>query len=70
MTEAMQKMAEDFSSIVFANEQQVTFRATFSAGLSGVPGDELTIENLMNMANVRMSRGRQVKAGTIVSVGS
>lgn len=54
ITEAMQKMSDDFCSIVFANEQQVAFRASFSAGLSGVPGDELTIENLMNMANIRM----------------
>jgi GGDEF domain-containing protein len=70
ITEAMQMMVEEFSSIVFTNEQQVEFRTTFSAWLSGVPGDELTIENLMNMANIRMSRGRQLKAGSIVSVGN
>lgn len=70
IAEAMQKMSDDFSSITFADEQQVAFRASFTAGLSGAPGDELTIENLMNMANIRMSRGRQLKAGTIVSVGT
>lgn len=70
IAEAVQKLHDDFASITFVDEDHVEFKASFSAGLSGSPGDELTIENLMNIANVRMSRGRQLKAGTIVSVGS
>jgi diguanylate cyclase (GGDEF)-like protein len=69
IAEALQLLSKEFSSIQFSSQQQPAFHATFSAGLAGTPGDDLTIENLMNMANVRMSRGRQLKAGTIVAVG-
>lgn len=70
ITEAIEKLLADFKLITFVSEDQVEFKATFSAGVSGVPGDDVTIENLMNLANVRMSRGRQLRAGTIVSSGS
>ncbi|HEY9733558.1 MAG TPA: response regulator [Drouetiella sp.] len=69
MAEALQLLANEFASVRFSSQQQTAFHASFSAGLAGSPGDDLTIENLMNMANVRMSRGRQLKAGTIVAVG-
>ena len=69
ITEAVQKMLDEFCTFTFLSDQHVNFKTSFSAGLAGVPGDEVTIESLMNMANIRMSRGRQQNLGTIVSVG-
>jgi PleD family two-component response regulator len=69
ITEAVQKMLDEFCTFTFMSDRQANFKTSFSAGLAGVPGDEVTIESLMNMANTRMSRGRQQNLGTIVSVG-
>jgi diguanylate cyclase (GGDEF)-like protein len=65
---ALQKLLSEFGSIVFTNDQSAEFRTSFCAGVSGIPDDNTTIENLMNLANVRMSRGKQAGFGNILKV--
>lgn len=65
--EAIGKLLHEFADLKFTSATTGTFKISFSAGLAGIPGDEASVEGLLNLANARMVQGRKEKLGAIAA---
>lgn len=65
MSEAVTQMLEEFADIKVASTAVGAFKVTFSAGLADSFVDGRDLEGLINVANMRMVRGRQERFGAI-----
>jgi DNA-binding response OmpR family regulator/HPt (histidine-containing phosphotransfer) domain-containing protein len=67
LARALNKLLERYCDEEFSSGESLNFKSTFSAGLASSLADGQTVEDLLNMANMRMLRGSQSGPGKISS---